>query len=46
MPHARVRNIDTSAALAMPGVEAILTADDMPEVEAPNEAGTDQRAVV
>ena len=39
MPHARVRNIDTSAALAMPGVEAILTADDLPEVEAPNEAG-------
>ena len=27
MPHARVRNIDTRAALAMPGVEGILTAD-------------------
>ena len=27
MPHARVRRIDTSAAMAMPGVEAILTAD-------------------
>ena len=39
MPHARVRSLDTSAALAMPGVEAILTADDLPEVEAPNEAG-------
>ena len=39
MPHARVRGIDTSEALAMPGVEAILTADDMAEVEAPNEAG-------
>ena len=39
MPHARVRNIDTSAALAMPGVEAILTADDLPPVEAPSEAG-------
>ena len=39
MPHARVRNLDISAALAMPGVEAILTADDLPEVEAPNEAG-------
>ena len=30
MPHARVRRIDASAALAMPGVKAILTADDMP----------------
>src|SRR5947208_14618582 len=30
MPHARVIRLDTSAALAMPGVKAILTADDMP----------------
>src|SRR5262249_31977240 len=30
MPHARVRRIDTSAAAAMPGVKAILTADDLP----------------
>ena len=30
MPHARVTQLDTSAALAMPGVKAILTADDMP----------------
>jgi len=30
MPHARVRKLDLSAALAMPGVKAILTADDMP----------------
>src|SRR5207247_1855151 len=30
MPHARVRRIDTTAALAMPGVKAILTADDLP----------------
>ena len=30
MPHARVARIDTSAALAMPGVKAILTADDLP----------------
>src|SRR5467141_4572819 len=29
-PHARVKRIDTSAALAMPGVRAILTADDVP----------------
>ena len=30
MPHARVRNIDATAALAMPGVHAILTEDDCP----------------
>src|ERR1700726_4322148 len=30
MPHARVRNIDARAALAMPGVKAILTTDDLP----------------
>src|SRR5436190_8240578 len=30
MPHARVKRLDTTAALAMPGVKAILTADDMP----------------
>src|SRR5437667_7959874 len=30
MPHARVKRIDASAALAMPGVRAILTADDLP----------------
>ncbi len=28
--HARIISIDTSAALAMPGVKAILTADEMP----------------
>jgi CO/xanthine dehydrogenase Mo-binding subunit len=39
MPHARVRNVDARTALAMPGVEGILTADDLPEVDAPNEAG-------
>src|SRR5262245_38461718 len=32
MPHAKVRRIDTSAATAMPGVKAILTVDDLPEV--------------
>ena len=37
MPHGRVRSLDTGAAMAMPGVEAILTADDLPEVEAPEE---------
>jgi xanthine dehydrogenase molybdenum-binding subunit len=29
-PHARIRRIDASAALAMPGVHAVLTAEDMP----------------
>ena len=37
MPHGRVRRLDTGAAEAMPGVEAILTADDLPPVETPNE---------
>ncbi len=37
MPHGRVRSVDTTAALAMPGVEAILTADDLPAVDAPEE---------
>jgi CO/xanthine dehydrogenase Mo-binding subunit len=32
MPHCRVRKIDASAALAMPGVKAILTADDLPDL--------------
>src|SRR6266404_4842076 len=30
MPHCKVRRIDTRAALAIPGVKAILTADDLP----------------
>ena len=30
MPHARVRSIDTSAALAMPGVKGILMESDLP----------------
>ncbi len=37
MPHARVRNIDTREALRMPGVIGVLTADDLPAVEPPNE---------
>src|SRR2546425_12522017 len=32
MPHARVTRIDASAAIAMPGVRAILTEDDLPSV--------------
>ena len=35
MPHARVLSIDASEALAMDGVVAILTADEVPEVTAP-----------
>src|SRR5580765_7454136 len=30
MPHARVKSLNLSAALAMPGVKAIVTADDIP----------------
>ena len=35
MPHGRVRSIDASEALRMPGVVAVLTADDVPEIPAP-----------
>jgi len=44
MPHARVRSIDASAALAMPGVKAILTEDDLPGVAAGAELGENVRA--
>jgi CO/xanthine dehydrogenase Mo-binding subunit len=37
MPHAKVRRLDTSKALAMPGVVAVLTADDVPKVKPPHE---------
>lgn len=43
MPHARVRHIDASAALAMPGVKAILTEDDLP---APADSLTDNGTVI
>jgi xanthine dehydrogenase molybdenum-binding subunit len=43
MPHARVRHIDAKAALAMPGVKAILTADDLP---APADTLTDNGTVI
>ena len=36
MPHARVRNIDVSEAMKIKGVVGILTADDVPEQNAPN----------
>ncbi len=42
MPHARVRSIDTSAALAMPGVKAILTADDLPDFGGAEKALTNE----
>src|SRR5918996_2087543 len=42
MPHARVRSIDTSAALAMPGVKAILTADDLPDLNGAERALTNE----
>lgn len=37
MPHGRVRRLDVSRAERMPGVVAILTADDVPKVKAPQE---------
>src|SRR5215510_9847391 len=44
MPHARVKSIDTSAALAMPGVKAIITEDDLPGAQAGAELGETVRA--
>jgi len=38
LPHGRVRHVDASKALAMPGVKGILTADDLP---APADVVTD-----
>lgn len=38
MAHGRVTNIDTSALDGMPGVVGVMTADDVPAVEAPNAA--------
>ncbi|MFP5222822.1 MAG: xanthine dehydrogenase family protein molybdopterin-binding subunit [Acidobacteriota bacterium] len=43
MPHARVTRLDTRAALAMPGVRAILTAEDLPP---PADSVTDTGAVI
>ena len=42
MPHARVRNVDASAALAMPGVKAILRAADLPDLGMAERALTDE----
>jgi xanthine dehydrogenase molybdenum-binding subunit len=43
MPHARVKRIDARAALRMPGVKGILTADDLP---APADTLTDNGTVI
>src|ERR1700724_2223065 len=43
LPHARVKSIDAREALAMPGVRAILTADDLP---APADSLTDNGTVI
>jgi xanthine dehydrogenase molybdenum-binding subunit len=43
VPHGRVKRIDVSEALAMPGVRAILTADDLP---APADTLTDNGTVI
>jgi xanthine dehydrogenase molybdenum-binding subunit len=45
MPHCRVRRLDTAAALAVPGVKAVLTADDLPAVTAPEGALPPERAL-
>jgi xanthine dehydrogenase molybdenum-binding subunit len=45
MPHARVK-IDATEALAMEGVIAVLTADDVPPAAAPGEPIPDERAAL
>jgi xanthine dehydrogenase molybdenum-binding subunit len=42
MPHARVRSIDTTAALELPGVKAILTADELPDLNGAERALTNE----
>src|SRR5262245_53860068 len=44
MPHARVKRCDTSAAMAMPGVKAILRAEDMPGAAAGAQLGENVQA--
>jgi xanthine dehydrogenase molybdenum-binding subunit len=43
LPHARVKHLDTRAALAMPGVKAILVADELPP---PADSLTDNGTVI
>ena len=45
-PHCRVRAVDTQAALAMPGVKAILRASDLPAVAPPALKGRDDAIVL
>jgi CO/xanthine dehydrogenase Mo-binding subunit len=42
MPHARVRGLDVSGALALSGVKAILTADDLPDLGGAERALTNE----
>ncbi|MDH4067160.1 MAG: molybdopterin-dependent oxidoreductase, partial [Acidobacteriota bacterium] len=42
MPHARVRRLDTRRAMALPGVRAILTADDVPDLDGAERALTNE----
>ena len=43
LPHARIRSIDTSRAMALPGVKAILLPEDIPS---PADSVTDLGAVI
>jgi xanthine dehydrogenase molybdenum-binding subunit len=45
MPHARVRSVDASRALAMPGVKAILRAEELPPPPPPPPPAAGQPAV-
>jgi CO/xanthine dehydrogenase Mo-binding subunit len=42
MPHCRVKSVDARAALAMPGVKAMLRADDLPDLRGAERALTDE----
>ena len=42
MPHARVRRIDASRALALPGVRGLITADDLPDLGGAERALTNE----
>ena len=39
LPHARIRRVDASAALAMPGVVAVITGEDIPKPQQPMQLG-------
>ena len=39
VPHARIRRVDASAALAMPGVVAVITGEDIPKPQQPMQLG-------